>query len=145
MIISSALLCLALNVYSEARSEPVMGQYAVALVTLNRAEHKDEKVCAEVFKPYQFSWTNVGVAKVKGGWAIPRALQPHEKDAWWKAVKIASVTLAGRMPDITRGATYYHTQAVSPAWRTAFEVTKRIGFHVFYRDPRRQSPLTASL
>ena len=37
MLVGSAgLFCLALNVYFEARSEDVVGQYAVAEVTLNR-------------------------------------------------------------------------------------------------------------
>lgn len=144
MIISSALLCLAMNVYSEARSEPVMGQYAVALVTMNRAGWEQEKVCKEVFKPMQFSWANSRVTRVKGGWLIPESLKPREVDAWDKAMRIARVTLDGRMLDITHGSTYYHTVNVRPAWRKAFVITRRIGEHVFYRNPR-QSTLTASL
>lgn len=145
MIVSSALLCLALNVYHEARSEPVMGQYAVAMVTVNRAGRDEGRVCAEVFKPFQFSWANSRVTKVKGGWLIPQSLRPFESDAWDKALRIATVTLDGRMLDVTLGSTYYHTQAVQPAWRRAFEITRKIGAHVFYRDPRRQSSLTAHL
>lgn len=146
MIVHSALLCLALNVYHEARSEPLRGQYAVALVTQNRAEHDDSKVCGEVFKPFQFSWANGQVTHLRnGGWKIPAALQPREKDAWWKALKIASLTLAGHIPDFTKGSTFYHTRAVHPAWRKAYEVTVRVGAHIFYRVPGHQSELTAGL
>ena len=35
-MIETALMCLALNIYFEARSEPIEGQIAIAEVTLNR-------------------------------------------------------------------------------------------------------------
>jgi len=145
MIISTAVLCLAMNVYMEARSEMIPGQYAVALVTMNRAGRDPKRICAEVFKPSQFSWANDRVVKVKGGWQIPSDLRPREAHAWDLAFRVASWTLAGNMPDFTNGSTYYHTKAVKPAWRKAFEWTTTIGAHVFYRDPSRQSVVTASL
>ena len=37
MLAQGALLCLALNIYHEARGEPLKGQIAVASVTMNRA------------------------------------------------------------------------------------------------------------
>ena len=49
MILESALLCLSLNIYYEAGYEPPEAQMAVALVTLNRAHHKQTKVCNVVF------------------------------------------------------------------------------------------------
>ena len=57
-MIEMAITCLALNLYHEARGEPEIGQWAVAQVTMNRAEHDPAKVCDTVFKPRQFSWTN---------------------------------------------------------------------------------------
>ena len=39
MIIETALICLALNIYHEARDQTTAGQLAVAEVTLNRVEH----------------------------------------------------------------------------------------------------------
>lgn len=50
MTLSEALLCLALNVYFEARGEPIIGQYAVAHVTLNRVKENNSTVCKEVYK-----------------------------------------------------------------------------------------------
>jgi N-acetylmuramoyl-L-alanine amidase len=144
MVVATAMMCLALNVYHESRGEPIMGQYGVAMVTMNRA-HKDEsRVCEEVFKPYQFSWANNAVHKVKGGWEVPGRLKPRDEYAWWVANRIAVTMLSGRMPDLTKGATYYHAKSVKPSWRRAFAWTKTIGAHLFYAD-RRQSLLTASL
>ena len=37
MIETAAIVCLAMNVYMEARSEPIEGQMAVAQVTVRRA------------------------------------------------------------------------------------------------------------
>jgi N-acetylmuramoyl-L-alanine amidase len=132
VIVATAPACLALNVFHEARSEPIMGQYAVALVTMNRAKKDGERVCAEVFKPKQFSWANNAVMRVKGGWFIPPHLQPREDYAWWVANRVAITTLSGMMADVTRGATHYHTLAVRPAWRLALDVIRDIGAHRFY-------------
>lgn len=128
MIVSTATLCLAANIYFEARNQTVPGQYAVALVTMNRAG-TPKKVCTEVFRPKQFSWTNKGVTRQGRGWRVPT---PREQEAWELAQRIAKVTLSGRMADFTWGSTHYHSLAVKPEWRRQLTRTKRIGSHVFY-------------
>ena len=61
-MIETALLCLALNVYFEARSEPIAGKIAVAEVTLNRVASQDypNTICEVVLQENQngcsFSW-----------------------------------------------------------------------------------------
>ena len=132
MIVASAVLCLAANIYNEARSEPVMGQYAVAMVTMNRADHRPERVCQTVFAPKQFSWTIKGYKKVEGGYKLAAHNVPKDADAWLRAKTIAKATLAGRMPDFTHGADHYHTKAVFPKWAYNMRPTKMIGRHVFY-------------
>lgn len=142
MVVVTATMCLALNVFHEARNQLIPGQYAVALVTRNRARKSGDTICEEVFKPKQFSWTD-RVRRVQGGWAIPASLQPREVDAWRLAYRIAQVTLQGSMADITQGATFYHTTAVAPSWRLAMGKRRTIGDHVFY--VARQSGVTRSL
>jgi N-acetylmuramoyl-L-alanine amidase len=39
-MVATALVCLALNIYFEARNESLAGQFAVAEVTINRVESK---------------------------------------------------------------------------------------------------------
>lgn len=136
MIVTTALTCLALNIFNEARGEPIMGQYAVALVTMNRAG-THERACDVTFAPKQFSWTQ-GVYRTASGWVIPKAMRPNlnnplEAHAWWKAQVIAKTTLAGRMSDFTGGADHYHATYVRPAWGRAMRPVKRIGKHIFYR------------
>jgi len=57
----TAIECLALNVYHEARGQSEKGWLAVALVTLGRAlpEYKKfpKDVCGVVYQDKQFSWT----------------------------------------------------------------------------------------
>lgn len=119
-----AVTCVALNVYHEARGEPLAGQYAVALVTLNRATISREGVCREVYRPHQFSWTRGR----RHAWV--------HGAAWQTARRVARETLAGAVVDMTRGATYYHAVTVHPYWRHHVTPTCRLGQHIFYRRPR---------
>jgi spore germination cell wall hydrolase CwlJ-like protein len=120
MLIKSALFCLALNIYYEARGEPLQGQYAVAHVTLNRVKQNYSDICTEVFKQGQFSWTR---HKFK---------IPSDKDKSWKvAQEVARRALSSK--DITGGATYFHSRNCRNT--TNFKnkrVTTKIGGHIFY-------------
>lgn len=133
MLLTTAALCLALNIYHEARSESLTGQHAVAQVTFNRADRDPNKVCGEVFKPKQFSWANP-LTEVKGKERERRAqkFMPKDEKAWSLAKSIAQYTVAGYIKDFTRGAKFYHTKAVRPIWRKEFTLVAVIGNHRFY-------------
>jgi spore germination cell wall hydrolase CwlJ-like protein len=133
MILASALLCLTLNVYHESRDQPILGQYAVAAVTMNRAGDDPAKVCEVVTQPHQFSWTTTKLARDRKGWRLKTAGVPKDDFAWMIASRIAYNTLTGKKIDLTRGATYFHTKAVRPSWREKFIRAVTIGDHVFYR------------
>lgn len=121
MSISAALMCLALNIYNEARGEVIGGQQAVALVTMNRAGWEPGRVCREVHKPGQFSWTS--------GKPPP----PKEKEAWEKAQMVARDVLSRRVPDFTGGATYFHEKRARPKWRHTEKYVMTLGSHLFYK------------
>lgn len=119
MILTTALMCVALNVYHEARGEPLAGQIAVAYVTHKRAGGKSSQYCREVYRKAQFSWT---------------ASKPpvDKKSPQWKtAVAVAKTFLL--FPDMSLGATHYHAKSVAPQWSKSFKVVSRIGDHIFYR------------
>jgi spore germination cell wall hydrolase CwlJ-like protein len=121
-MLAEALLCLALNVYHEARGEPVEGRKAVALVTRNRAQQNGHGVCWEVFRYKQFSWT-----------LLPSKTQRVPAgEEWEEAKRIAGKVLAGAV-DFTGGATHYHTVSIYPRWAGAMERVGQWGDHVFYR------------
>lgn len=134
MIASTALVCMALTIYHEARGEQIPGQYAVAQVLWRRAQENPKEVCKEAFAPKQFSWANRGVKRTPKGWKLATRHIPKDDYAWWIAQRVAQVTMNGA-PDFTRGmADHYHTVDVRPIWRLAMERTARIGRHVFYRS-----------
>lgn len=128
-MIVEALVCLALNVYHEARGEPVEGREAVAHVVMNRVASPNfpDTVCGvvlqggEVRNRCQFSWYCDG-----------RLDRPSDPEAWKDSWFMAQQVLAGA-PDPTGGAVYYHAKSVRPWWADKFEVTATIGDHIFYR------------
>jgi N-acetylmuramoyl-L-alanine amidase len=123
-MIEAALLCLALNVYQESRGEPQKGQFAVALVTMNRAQWNPKNVCKVVYAPNQFSWTTTERRDVK----------PKLSSKEWKlAMKIAQLTMNKRIKDITYGSTHFHAVYVSPQWAKQYKMVAHIGQHKFYR------------
>ncbi|MGF6401536.1 N-acetylmuramoyl-L-alanine amidase [Pseudomonas frederiksbergensis] len=126
---SSALVCLALNIYHEARGEPRNGQVAIAMVTMNRAEWESDNVCQVVYEHGQFSWTH-----------SKRDHTPQDPKAWKKAQEIAKGVINGHHQDITLGATHFHAHRLQPIWSLSLEKTVRIGSHIFYtQDKQSQS------
>lgn len=122
--------CLATAIYFEARGEGVAGQAAVAEVILNRVESPSfpKSICGVVNQSggggCQFSFTCDG-----------RSDSIHDRAAWTRAGKIARAMMDGATRSLTEGATYFHTPAVRPSWSRRFELTRRIGHHIFYRAP----------
>lgn len=122
------LFCMAKNIYHEAGSEPTLGKYAVAQVTINRMKspmYKDT-VCSVVFEPYQFSWANYHGRR----WTTPRG------ESWIEAKRIARDVLENNkriygMDD----ALFYHATYVRPYWASRKDKLIKIGLHIFY-EPR---------
>lgn len=133
MILESAVLCLALNIYHEARSEMIPGQYAVAHVTMNRAGSQSN-ICKTVTAKHQFSWTTTLLKRTgPNRFALKPQGMPKDERAWHLAKHIARYALANPKFDVTLGATHYHTTKVRPTWRKSMQFVKRMGNHVFYR------------
>jgi N-acetylmuramoyl-L-alanine amidase len=125
----SPLRCLALTLYWEARGEGREGMLAVAQVVLNRVAHRQfpNDVCGVVLQggptaPCQFHWVCNG-----------RDNRPREARAWRAAQELAIAVLAERPPDVTRGALFFHHDAIERPWRLSRTRTAQIGAHVYYR------------
>lgn len=133
------LTCLALNIYHEARSESLAGQYAVADVVLNRVESTiyPNTICGVVYQgkmweghpvrdKCQFSWFCDG-----------KSDQPKEKDAWYRSLIVAvNILHENKYRGLTEGATHYHTDYVNPHWNKTMYFIGRIGDHLFYLETR---------
>ena len=138
-------MCMAQNVYYEARNEDLRGQYAVAHVTLNRVNDprfpktvcqvvKQAKITATSRKQCAFSWYcegdsgNVPV-RDKNGLPNQNVIEQFEV-----ASLIAITSLAGATEDNTKGATHFHNPFTShPAWSKQLVKTMRVGNHDFYK------------
>jgi N-acetylmuramoyl-L-alanine amidase len=140
-MITTALMCMTLNIYFEARGEPSLGQIAVANVTLNRAStlSGDNKICRTVLARKQFSWTIKRTRQVRGGHKLIKRMRPKDSDAWSRALIIAELAIDGKLIDHTFGSIYYHTKAVNPYWAPGKAyIVADIGEHVFYKIDKSQ-------
>jgi spore germination cell wall hydrolase CwlJ-like protein len=124
LALDAQTICLAKNIYWEARGEPLIGQYAVASVTLNRVAHKrfPNTICRVVYQRNQFSWT-----------ITHKRARIRDVVAWQVAKYIARSAREGLIKDVTGGATHYHATYVKPRWRRHFLRTVKIHKHIFYR------------
>jgi N-acetylmuramoyl-L-alanine amidase len=138
--------CLALNIYHEARSESLAGQYAVADVTLNRVVHGrfPSTICGVVKQAVLSQW---GLDR---GMSIPRknmcqfswycdglADEPVETYSWLRAQDIArDMIFTKKHRGLTEGSTHYHANYVNPKWssHSSMRLIGRIGDHIFYKE-----------
>ena len=148
------LYCLAQNIYFEAKSEPLAGQYAVADVVLNRVkDNRYPNTICEVVKegPIKESWKTRQHAdlsdeervyfpkrnKCQFSWYCdgkPDTIR--DGDAWRQAQIVAyRITYNERHRGLTEGATHYHADYVHPKWASTLQLVGRIATHIFYRWP----------
>ena len=148
--------CMAKNIYFEARSDNMAGQFAVADVVLNRVKDKryPNTICDVIYEgPVKEKW------KTKQDPNLPAeereyiplrhrcqfswycdgkkdTIPTKGNDAWERAKLVAGYILfSGEYRGITEGATHYHATYVKPKWRhdRGMQLVGRIGSHIFYR------------
>ena len=130
----NAVLCLAQNIYHEARSQPIIEKIAISQVVLNRVSSRryPNTICAVIYQAKrkkfrvlkdlcQFSWYCDG-----------KSDYPYDFDSWTESVRVAALTMALKV-DFTEGALNYHAVYVDPLWADDMEPTIRIGSHRFYK------------
>jgi spore germination cell wall hydrolase CwlJ-like protein len=127
------LMCLARNVYHEARGEPPLGQYAVAEVTMNRVAsgRYPATVCGVV---YQQNWDTLRQRYVGAfSWTeLERNVTPQGA-AWVHAWRVAEDVYYQRREPVLDGALWYHAERIRPSWSREKKPVARIGKHIFYR------------
>lgn len=130
---------LTMNIYFEARNQPLAGMLAVGQVVLNRVDHpnypkniKDVITQAKlnangqpIRNKCQFSWYCDG-----------KKDEINKNDKLYSKVEYAArLVLERRIPDLVEGATHYHTVKVKREW--GYPLTTVIEDHIFYRKPTR--------
>jgi hypothetical protein len=128
---SAEMRCLAEAIYFEARSEPELGQKAVAQVVMNRVASRlyPNSICGVVYQnrhrhlACQFTFACEG-----------RSLRIREPAPWRRAERIAQEVVSGTSFIETVGlSTHYHADYVNPRWARALLRRDKIGRHIFYQ------------
>jgi spore germination cell wall hydrolase CwlJ-like protein len=132
---SNESTCLAKAIYFEARSEPEVGQAAVAKVILNRVKDKayPDSICGVVYqgadsgtKACQFSFACDGLSD-----------EPKNRKQWQISQRMAQKVLSGQAAsemDVVAAATHYHADYVQPKWSFSLRRIIKIGRHIFYEE-----------
>lgn len=130
---TGAIMCLAMTLYFEARSEPVVEQYRVAEVVLNRVESPQypDTVCDVVTHDKgpkawdcQFSFYCDGKPE-----------DIAETDAFERALDISIHVIEGDYePLLPEGTMWYVAKYVDPQpqWTTRLQRVTQFGAHYFY-------------
>ena len=135
---AEALVCLALNVYHEARDQPFIGQVAVAQVVMNRV-HDDrypDDVCEVVTQGPTYSWKPDFPVRHRcqfSWYCDGKSDRTPDQTAWEQALTIAQGVHTGNLDDFVEGATHYHATYVLPEWAETKTPVVQIGGHIFYR------------
>tara|TARA_R100001082_G_C4252412_1_gene112010 strand:- start:58 stop:483 length:426 start_codon:yes stop_codon:yes gene_type:complete len=138
MILETALMCMASNIYFEAKNESMLGQFAVAQVVMNRVydDRYPNTVCDVVKQGLTYKNGKVVLGKCQFSWYCDgKSDQPDMKSKKWSnAIRYASIIMTETINiDVTDGATHYHATYVRPAWAKTKTRTTRIDKHIFYR------------
>jgi spore germination cell wall hydrolase CwlJ-like protein len=148
---SDQLACLAQNIAHEAGGELLVGQVAVAHVTLNRVTSRKypSDICDVVrqggsaLNRCQFSWYCDGKPDLS-----VKEIQEKHRESWGIAQDILNGTRW--QDDPTEGATHFYSAVLHeppgkrppslrklkpPAWRLTMTSVGRIGDHLFFKVP----------
>lgn len=142
--IDDETVCLAKNIYFEARNESLVGQVAVAQVVMNRVQSPKypNDVCSVIKQGILSQWhlkktgKEVPVRnKCQFSWYCDgKSDEATNQHAWLQSVTLASAVLDNIYPDITEGALWYHAHYSSPYWKSSVKYVTQIDSHIFYSE-----------
>tara|TARA_X000001036_G_scaffold44834_2_gene35812 strand:+ start:3827 stop:4246 length:420 start_codon:yes stop_codon:yes gene_type:complete len=137
MMVSAAVLCLALNIYHEARNQPVIGQIAVSEVVLNRVldEAYPNNICDVVHQAKYEEGSNLPIRnQCQFSWYCDgKSDKPTDIDAYRWAIMLSGRILSGEFAPLTGGSIHYHNTKVAPEWKLRKEKVTQIEDHIFYK------------
>jgi spore germination cell wall hydrolase CwlJ-like protein len=121
----NAIICMARNIYHEARGESTQGKIAVANVTMNRAKSYKypNDICSVMYQRGHggcaFSWTCNNRNKYSN----------INNELFRESIKIAENVISGKEKDVTGGAEFFHASWGKKHRRNGLQ----IGNQVFYK------------
>jgi len=141
---TSSVVCLADNMYHEARGQGSAGLLAVSSVVLNRViDSRFPNTICEVVKqgPTRESWKKNGKFipirhKCQFSWYCDgKSDKIKDRKIYNRLIEIAKTLVYDELPfiDITDGALFYHADYVNPDWVKTKTKTVEIQDHIFYK------------
>jgi len=143
---TSEQLCLAENMYWEARNQSKAAMLAVSHVVMNRVLDKrfPNGICEVVYQgPTRKSWKDPTLRhpvknRCQFSWYCDGKsdVPPKIDEELWRETKMLAETFLynyNYIIDPTDGATHYHAYYVTPSWAKQKKRTARIESHIFYR------------
>ncbi len=138
-------MCVAANIYHEARGERIEGKIAVANVVMNRvanksfpntpcgvvkdAKHRNGKL---IKNKCQFSWYCDGKQDVVDLDKKNYNINGNKKE-FNKAMFIAILVMTNIIPDNTGGALFYHANYITPKWSKKFVMVASFDNQLSYK------------
>ena len=135
---AEALVCLALNVYHEARDQPFIGQVAVAQVVMNRVrdDRYPDDVCEVVMQGPTYSWKPDFPVRHRcqfSWYCDGKSDKTPDRTAWEQALTLHRVYTQATLTTLLR-VRHITTQPMScPNGQRSKTPVVQIGEHVFYR------------
>lgn len=138
-------ICLAQNIYHEARGEMIDGQIAVSNVVINRVKSKQfpNDICSVVYQRNQIEIIDKVLkllripAFCQFSWTCDPISNDSYKDSesWKNSQSLAQEIVQGTHDDLTNGATHYFNpmKVPTPHWANVYKKTIVIGNHHFYK------------
>ena len=148
------VICMAENIYHEARGQSNVGKIAVGLVVINRVHDRrwPATICEVVFQgPVRESWKtkqqkDLDISlreyypikhRCQFSWYCDGRSDYIDKTSyqWVLSLQIAEKLLNNnKYQGLLEGATHYHADSVSPNWRLGMVFITKIDNHLFYRQ-----------
>jgi N-acetylmuramoyl-L-alanine amidase len=121
------------TIWGEARGESFLGKEAVGQVILNRAKKHNMTISEVCHQPWQFSCWN---ASDPNRTLLINPNMDISQQKYFDCIWASYEVLSGASPDLTKGATHYHTQDMEtfPAWTQGKSPCYVEGRHLFYNN-----------
>lgn len=133
----SALMCMAVAIFFEARNQEVDGMLAVGQVIENRVYDKrwPDNVCDVVHEnrtgkkhQCQFSFYCDGLHD------DPTKFTGYKDIQAWTTAQLVAAEILNNDAEFFETSTHYHTTGVNPKWNASMKVDGREGVHIFYTE-----------
>lgn len=137
-MLTTSLVCLALNIYHEAKNQSFLGQVAVAQVVMNRVKDKryPNTVCEVVKQGQTYKWKPSLPIKNRcqfSWYCDGKSDEPKDSKTWIESIRIADQVLNEIKIDVTDGALWYHADYIYPYWADHLQRVIQIEDHIFYK------------